>query len=95
MGKPRPKHTAELRRRAVRLHNEGGTAYAEVAREIGVDPPSLADRVGRASAAAPDAEASPFQTAEDLRRLRRGNERLERGSEMLLKASAFFAGRQP
>ena len=94
MGKPRPKHTAELRRRAVRLYNERGTTYAEVAREIGVDPSSLADRVGRASAAAPDAEANPFQTAEDLRRLRRENERLRRENEMLLKARASFAGRQ-
>ena len=96
MGKPRPKYTAELKRRAVQPYNEGGgTAYAEVAREIGVGPSSLADRVGRAPAAAPDAEASPFQTAEDLRRLRRENERLKRESEMLSKASAFLAGRQP
>ena len=94
MGKPCPKHTAELRRRAVRLHNEGGAAYAEAARETGVDPSSPGDRVRRAPAAAPDAEASPFRTAEDLRRLGRGNERLKRESGMLLKASASFAGRQ-
>ena len=73
----------------------GGTAYAEVAREIGVDPSSLADWVRRAPAAAPDAEADPFQMAGDLRRPRRGNERLERENEMLLEASAFLAGRQP
>lgn len=72
----------------------GGTTYAEVAREIGVDPSSLADWVRRASAAAPDAEANPFQMAEDLRRLRRENERLRRENEILLKASAFFASRQ-
>ena len=36
MGKPCPKHTAELKRRAVQLHNGRGTTYAEVAREIGV-----------------------------------------------------------
>ena len=95
MGKPCPKHTAELKRRAVQPHNEGGTAYAEVAREIGVDPSSLADWVRRAPAAAPDAEADPFQMAGDLRRPRRGNERLERENEMLLEASAFLAGRQP
>ena len=61
MGKPCPKYTAEFKRRAVRLYNERGTTYAEVAREIGVDPSSPADWVGRASAAAPDAEANPFQ----------------------------------
>ena len=48
MGKPCPKHTAELKRRAVQPRNEGGTAYAEVAREIGVDPSGLADWVRRA-----------------------------------------------
>ena len=73
----------------------GGTACAEVAREAGVDPSGLADWVGRASAAAPDAEADPFQMAGDLRRPRRENERLKRESEMLLEASALLAGRQP
>ena len=78
----------------MRLCNGRGTAYAEVARETGVDPSALADWVRRASAAAPGAEANPFQMAEGFRRLRRENERLGRENEILLKASAFFAGRQ-
>ena len=94
MGHASPKYTAEFKRQAVRLCNGRGTAYAEVAREMGVDPSSLADWVGRASAAAPDSEANPFQMAEDLRRLRRENERLRRESEILSKASAFFASRR-
>lgn len=95
MGKPCPKHTAEFKRRAVQPCNERGTTYAEVAREAGVDPSGLADWVRRASAAAPDAEADPFQMAGGLRRPRRGNGRLKRESEMLLEASALLAGRQP
>lgn len=94
MGKPCPKHTAEFKRRAAQPCNERGTACAEVAREAGVDPSGLADWVRRAPAAAPDAEADPFQMAGDLRRPRRGSERLKRESEMLLKASALLAGRQ-
>lgn len=94
MGKPCPKHTAEFKRRAVQPCNERGTTCAEVAREAGVDPSSLADWVRRAPAAAPDAEADPFQMAEDLRLPRRGNERLKRENEMLSKASALFASRQ-
>ena len=94
MGKPCPKYTAEFKRRAVQPCNERGAAYAEVAREIGVDPSSLADWVRRASAAAPDAGANPFQMAGDPRRLRRENERLKGENEIPLKASAFFAGRQ-
>ena len=54
MGKPCPKHTAEFKRRAAQPYNERGTAYAEVAREAGVDPSGLADWARRASAAAPD-----------------------------------------
>lgn len=50
MGKPCPKYTAEFKQRAVQLYNERGTTYAEVAREIGVDPSSLADWVRRADA---------------------------------------------
>ena len=94
MGKPCPKHTAEFERRAAQPCNERGTACAEVAREAGVDPSSLADWARRASAAAPGAEADPFQMAGGLRRPRRGNERIKREDEMLLKASALFASRQ-
>ena len=50
MGKPCPKYTAEFKQQAVRLYNERGTTYAEVAREVGVDPSSLADWVRRADA---------------------------------------------
>ncbi len=95
MGKPCPKHTAESKRRAVQPCNERGTACAEVARGIGVDPSGLADWVRRAPAAAPGAEADPFQMAGGLRRPRRGNERLKREDEMLLEAGAFLAGGQP
>ena len=88
MGKPCPKHTAEFKRRAVQPCNERGTACAEVAREIGVDPSSLADRVRRADASTtPPPEDNPFKIAEENRRLRKEN-------EILLKASAFFASRK-
>lgn len=91
MGKPSPKYTAEFKQQAVRLYRERGGTYAETARELGVDPGSLSDWVKRADAAQAPAGDNPFQMAEDLRR---ENERLKRENEMLLKASAFFAGRQ-
>lgn len=94
MGKPCPKYTAEFKQQAVRLYNERGTTYAEVAREVGVDPSSLADWVRRADASTAPPEDNPFKVAEENRRLRRENERLKRESEILLKASAFFASRQ-
>lgn len=87
MGNPSPKYTAEFKQEAVELYRKSGTTYAEMARGPGCDAGSLADWVKKA-------DANPFQMAEGLRRLKRGNERLKRENEMLLKTSAFFAGRQ-
>ena len=79
----------------MRPYGERGGTYAETAREPGVDPGSPSDWVGRADAAQAPAGDNPFQMAEDLRGPRRGSERLKRENEMLQKASALFAGRQP
>ena len=95
MGHPSPEYSAGFKQQAARPHRERGGACAETAREPGVDPGSLPDRVGRAGAAQAPAGDNPFQTAEDLRGPRRGNERLKREDEVLLKASALFAGGQP
>ena len=94
MGHASPKCTAEFKQRAVQPHRERGGTYAEIGRELGVDPGSVSDRVERADAAGSDPSANPFQVAEENRRLKRENERLRCESEMLLKAGAFFAGRQ-
>lgn len=66
-----------------------------MARGLGCDAGSLSDWVKKAGAADCGAGDNPFQMAEDLRRLKRESERLKRENEMLLKASAFFASRQP
>ena len=78
----------------MRLHGERDGTYAETAREPGVDPGSLSDRVKRADAAQAPAGDNPSQMAEDLRGPRRENERLRRGNGIPLKASAFFASRR-
>ncbi len=95
VGHPSPEYSAGFRQQAARLYRERGGTYVETARELGVDPGSLPDRVRRADAARAPAGDNPFQTAEDLRRPRRGNERLKRENEVLLKAGALFAGGQP
>lgn len=94
MGAPSPRYTAEFKQKAVGLYRKSGTTYAEVARGLGCDAGSLSDWVKKADAADCGAGDNPFQTAEDLCRLKRENERLKRGNEILLKASAFFASRQ-
>ena len=94
MGESSRRHAPEFKQKAVELYRSRGTTYAEVARELGVDPGSLSDWVKRAGAADAAPGDNPFQMAEDLRRLKRENERLKRENEILLKASAFFASRQ-
>ncbi len=78
----------------MRLYRERGGTYAETARELGVDPGSLSDWVKKADTAQAPPEDNPFKVAEENRRLRREVERLRRENEVLLKASALFAGRQ-
>ena len=94
MGHASPKYTAEFKQRAVQLYRERGGTYAEIGRELGVDPGSVSDWVKRADAAGSDPSVNPFQVAEENRRLRREVERPRRENEMLLRASAFFAGRR-
>ncbi len=94
MGHPSPKYSAEFKRQAVRLYRERGGTYAEIARELGVDAGSMSDRVRRADTAQAPPEDNPFKVAEENRRLCREVERLGRENEVLLKASALFAGRQ-
>ena len=78
----------------MRLYRERGGTCAEIARELGCDAGSISDRVKRADAAQASPEDNPFEVAEENRRPRREVERLRRENEMLLKASAFLAGRQ-
>lgn len=83
MGHPSPKYTAEFKQRAVELY-----------RELGCDAGSISDWVRRADASGAAPDQNPFQMAEELRRPGRENDRLRTENEILLKAGAFFAGRQ-
>lgn len=94
MGNPSPRYTAEFKQKAVELYRKSGTTYAEVARGLGCDAGSLSDWVRKADAAGPAVDGNLFQMADDLRGLKRENERLKRENEILLKASVFFASRQ-
>lgn len=95
MGHPSPKYPAEFKQQAVRLYRERGGTCAEMARELGCDAGGVSGWVKRADAARASPEDDPFKVAEENRRLRREVGRLRRENEMLLKASAFLAGRQP
>lgn len=84
MGHPSPKYTAEFKQEAVQLYRERETTYAEVARELGVDPSGLADWVKRSDAAQAAPGDNPFKIAEEIRKLRREVERLGRENEIIL-----------
>lgn len=78
------------------LYIKSDATYAEVALRLGVDPGSPSSWVQADRRAEGDHKSqNPFQTAGDLRRLRRENGRLKRENEILLKASAFFASKTP
>ena len=94
MGHPSPKYTAEFKRRAAGLYRERGCAYAGLARELGCDAGGISDWVRRADASGAAPDRNPFQMAEEPRGPGRENDRLRTENEMLLKAGAFFAGRQ-
>ena len=53
MGHASPKYTAEFKQRTVQLYRERGGTYAEIGRELGVDPGSVSDWVKRIDAAGP------------------------------------------
>lgn len=68
----------------MQLYRERKTAYAEAARELGVDPSGLADWVKRSDAAQAAPGDNPFKIAEEIRKLRREVERLGRENEIIL-----------
>lgn len=92
-----PGHTPELKQRAVGLClSPEEPACAEVGRKLGVDAGSIAAwaKAAAVSGDSPQADANPFQMAEDPKRLRRDNARLERENEILLKAGASSASKR-
>ena len=95
MGHPSPRHPAGFKQQAARPYRERGGAYAEAAREPGVDPGSPSDWVRRADAAQAPAGGQPLPDGGGPPQAgARERTAEEGGSEMLLRASAFLAGRQ-
>lgn len=92
MGKAnRRKFSKAFKREAVELFRTSGKSLSQVAREL-----SIGSSVLGAWVAAIEAEEksglSP-EEAEELKRLRKENARLQMEVEILGKATAFFAGR--
>jgi transposase len=93
MAAPR-KYPPELRERAVRLwrSEQPHRPIAHVARELGIHPEVLRSWIRRDQA--DHGERTDLTTAEheELQRLRKRVVELERANEILMAASAYFAG---
>ncbi len=91
---PRITYTEEFKREAVRLVTDEGHARKQVARDLGVSAGTLRDWIHRyAPGDAVVSEALP--EAEQLRQLRRENERLRMERDILKKAVGIFSQMPP
>lgn len=91
----RKRYTTEFKQEAVRLLNSDPRSGREIAREMGLQQ-SMLYRWQRQLQGGPQvvgsvAEALSPGEREELRRLRKENERLRMEREILKKATAFFA----
>ncbi len=94
MGRSRRSFTKEFKVEAVRLLTEGGRSLAQVARDLGIRDTVLGrwkqELVESPEGAFPGhGPGSP--EAEELRRLRRENARLQMERDILKKAAAIFS----
>ena len=83
-------YTEEFRREAVRLLRTSGKSARQVADELGL-PQSVLSRWKCTADNAPKTPAETLSMEEEVRQLRRENERLRMEREVLKKATAFFA----
>ena len=90
MPSTRPPCPPEFRREAVALVRLG-VPLKPVAADLGVFEQTLRDWRRQGDVGAGRAEGLTSDEREELRRLRRGNRRLEQEREILKKAAAFFA----
>ena len=95
MPERRRKFSPEFRDEAVRLVVGGDRSIAQVARELGINPGTLANWVASYRKAHPVAD-EPLSVSERarLRELERENQQLRMQAEFLKKAAAFFASQQ-
>lgn len=90
----RSQYTQEFKDEVVALCHADGRSVAQVARDLGFNYQTLMSWIKAAAKAAEPEALSPSEK-EELKRLRRENERLRMEREILKKATAFFASQNP
>jgi transposase len=90
MGKTRPPYPSEFRAEAVRAVHASGRPLAQLARDLGISPQTLASWVAQAGMEGSD---PPLSAAErdDLMRLRKEVVLLREERDVLRRAAALFA----
>ena len=81
----------EFRREAVRLIRETDRPVKGLAAELGVSVTTLRNWLGAIPAGKPTAAGRVLSLEEQVRQLKKENERLREEREILKKATAFFA----
>ena len=83
--------TEEFRREAVRLATESERTMKELAAELGITAQTLRQWIRDLPATKQTAPGRVLSLEEQVRQLKRENERLREEREILKKATAFFA----
>lgn len=91
MAKQQRSYTPEFRKSAICLVTEQGYTHSEAAKRLGIPPHTLKYwlKQARLNGDVPSAEVR--SEADELRRLRKENQRLLLENEILKKAAAYFA----
>lgn len=84
------KYTQEFKDEAVKLVTEQGYTRLRVAQTLGISPKNVNKWVTAATGKGSDGKVTTPEQ-EEIKRLRKENERLKMEREILKKAAAFFA----
>jgi len=93
----RNKYTLEFKKEAVKLVTEQGYTRTRVAKELGISEKNI-DRWVKLSTEADKKPAAKMQSPDqqdEIKRLRKENERLKMERDILKKATVFFAKENP
>jgi len=85
------KFSDEFRREAVRLAQESDRSLKDIGAELGVSVSSLRDWIRTVPSEKQSSQGRVISLEEQVRQLKRENERLREEREILKKATAFFA----
>ena len=90
MRKKRKRYSPEFKRQAVEMVRTGGKPAVQVAKDLGIPDQTLNGWVLKAEGHSPTTNFVETPE-EELKRLRKDNERLRMERDFLKKAAAFFA----